>query len=545
MDFVTFPISLAFGAVARLHVVRRNNAHRAWRQAVFFLSAPLRPSGVGVVLLQPNTPQRCDGRRLKQTRQSRGGLQSVEQGVSIKPDLNGQPCARAFFFRKAVFVKPSLIAFRPIAPLGFQASPHPIRRNRGDGIERVLKAPSDVLKVIERTDGSQNMRRVGTLPPTRLEPFAFAADLDQLFKKQGFGLPLKQPRAELTQDRIVKARRVERQGERVFPINAAAHGVEISRWYARRYGVEIDPETEAIATIGAKEGFSHLVMALVEPGDKVIVPDPSYPIHSFAATIASCELIKLPISQDLEGGPEAMMDALRRLDYPRSQQPKLLVLSFPHNPTTVCVEEEFFEEAVAIARERGYLIIHDLAYADLTFDGYKAPSILQAPGAKDVAVEMFSMSKSYSMAGWRVGFCVGNRQAVAALTRIKSYLDYGMFQPIQIAAIIALRDCDYVVPEIVEVYRKRRDALIKGLNSAGWNVPAPKGTMFVWAKIPDQFAKLGSLEFAKLLIEKAGVAVSPGVGFGERGDHYVRFALVENEQRIAQAVRGIRSFLHD
>jgi alanine-synthesizing transaminase len=317
--------------------------------------------------------------------------------------------------------------------------------------------------------------------------------------------------------------------------------VEISRWYARRYGVEIDPETEAIATIGAKEGFSHLVLALVEPGDKVIVPDPSYPIHSFAATIASCELIKLPIIE----GPEATMDAMRRLDYPRSQQPKLLVLSFPHNPTTVCVETEFFEEAVAIARERGYLIIHDLAYADLTFDGYKAPSILQVKGAKDVAVEMFSMSKSYSMPGWRVGFCVGNAQAVAALTRIKSYLDYGMFQPIQIAAIIALRDCDYVVPEIVEVYRKRRDALIKGLNTAGWNVPAPKGTMFVWAKIPDHFAKLGSLEFAKQLIGKAGVAVSPGVGFGERGDHYVRFALVENEQRIAQAVRGIRSFLHD
>ncbi len=329
--------------------------------------------------------------------------------------------------------------------------------------------------------------------------------------------------------------------------------VEIARWYARRYEVEIDPETEAIATIGAKEGFSHLVLALVEPGDKVIVPDPSYPIHSFAATIASCELIKLPIIQNPEGdpeeGPDAMpdviMDALRRLDYPRSEQPKLLVLSFPHNPTTVCVEKEFFEEAVAIARERGYLIIHDLAYAALTFDGYRAPSILQAPGAKDVAVEMFSMSKSYSMAGWRVGFCAGNRQAVAALTRIKSYLDYGMFQPIQIAGIIALRDCDHVVPEIVEVYRKRRDALIKGLSSAGWNVPPPRGTMFVWAKIPEQFAKLGSLEFAKLMLKRAGVAVSPGIGFGERGEGYVRFALVENEQRIAQAVRGIKMFLND
>jgi alanine-synthesizing transaminase len=317
--------------------------------------------------------------------------------------------------------------------------------------------------------------------------------------------------------------------------------VEIARWYARRYEVEIDPETEAIATIGAKEGFSHLVLALVEPGDKVIVPDPSYPIHSFAATIASCELIKLPIIE----GPGAMMEALRRLDYPRSEQPKLLVLSFPHNPTTVCVEKEFFEEAVAIARQRGYLIIHDLAYADLTFDGYKAPSILQAPGAKEVAVEMFSMSKSYSMAGWRVGFCVGNRQAVAALTRIKSYLDYGMFQPIQIAGIIALRDCDHLVPEIVEVYRRRRDALIKGLSAAGWNVPQPAGTMFVWAKIPEQFARLGSLEFAKLMLKRAGVAVSPGIGFGQRGEGYVRFALVENEQRIAQAIRGIRSFLND
>lgn len=317
--------------------------------------------------------------------------------------------------------------------------------------------------------------------------------------------------------------------------------LEISRWYARRYNVDIDPETEAIATIGAKEGFSHLVLALVEPGDKVIVPDPSYPIHSFAATIAGCQLIKLPIND----GPEETLEALRRLEYPRSEQPKLLVLSFPHNPTTATVELPFFEEVIAIARERGYLVVHDLAYADLGFDGHKPPSILQVKGAKDVAVEMFSMSKSYSMAGWRMGFCVGNQQAVYALTRLKSYLDYGMFQPIQIAGIIALRDCDEYVPQIAEVYRKRRDVLIKGLNSAGWNVPSPKGTMFVWAKIPEYFAKLGSLEFAKQLITKAGVAVSPGNGFGDAGEGYVRFALVENEQRIAQAVRGIKSFLTD
>lgn len=316
--------------------------------------------------------------------------------------------------------------------------------------------------------------------------------------------------------------------------------VEISRWYERRYGVEIDPETEAISTIGAKEGFSHLVLALVEPGDRVLVPDPSYPIHSFAATIAGCELIKLPII----GGPDEMLDALRRVEFPRSEQPKLLVLSFPHNPTTVCVDKEFFAEVVELARDRGYLIIHDLAYADLVFDGGKAPSILEIEGAKDVAVEMFSMSKSYSMAGWRVGFCAGNRQAVAALTRLKSYLDYGIFQPIQIASIIALRDCDEYVPGIADVYRRRRDALVRGLAAAGWDVPAPKGTMFVWAKIPERFAAGGSLEFAKQLLAGAQVAVSPGIGFGERGEGYVRFALVENEQRIAQAVRGIKSFLN-
>jgi alanine-synthesizing transaminase len=282
-------------------------------------------------------------------------------------------------------------------------------------------------------------------------------------------------------------------------------------------------------------------MALVEPGTRVIVPDPSYPIHSFAATIAGCELIKLPVDE----GAEKMMDSLRRLEFPRGEQPRLLILSFPHNPTTVTVNLDFFEEAVAIARERGYLIIHDLAYADLVFDGAEAPSILQVPGAKDVAVEMFSMSKSYSMAGWRVGFCAGNPQVIAALTRLKSYLDYGIFQPIQIASIIALRDCDSYVPEIAEVYRKRRDVLIKGLAGAGWEVPSPKGTMFVWAKLPPAFAELGSLEFAKRLITHAGVAVSPGIGFGERGEGYVRFALVENEQRISQAVRGIRSFLND
>ena len=349
------------------------------------------------------------------------------------------------------------------------------------------------------------------------------------------------PTPEPIVDKMVEAARNPRNHRYSASRGIPNLRVEIARWYARRYQVEIDPETEAIATMGAKEGFSHLVLALVEPGTRVIVPDPSYPIHSFAATIAGCELVKLPIDE----GAEGMMDALRRLDYPRGQHPRLLVLSFPHNPTTVCVGKEFFEEAVAIAKERGYLIIHDLAYADLVFDDAQAPSILQVPGAKDVAVEMFSMSKSYSMAGWRVGFCAGNAQVVAALTRLKSYLDYGIFQPIQIASIIALRDCDEYVPQIAEVYRKRRDVLIKGLASAGWEVPSPKGTMFVWAKLPPAHAKMGSLEFAKQLIQRAGVAVSPGNGFGERGEGYIRFALVENDQRIAQALRGIKAFLND
>lgn len=349
------------------------------------------------------------------------------------------------------------------------------------------------------------------------------------------------PTPEPIVDKMVEAARNPRNHRYSASRGIPNLRVEIARWYERRYGVQIDPETEAIATMGAKEGFSHLVMALVEPGTKVIVPDPSYPIHSFAATIAGCELIKLPINE----GPEQMMESLRQLDYPEGQHPRLLILSFPHNPTTVTVNLDFFREAVDIARKRGYLIIHDLAYADLVFDGAEAPSILQVPGAKDVAVEMFSMSKSYSMAGWRVGFCAGNPQVVAALTRLKSYLDYGIFQPIQIASIIALRDCDEYVPEIAEVYRRRRDVLIKGLAAAGWDIPTPKGTMFVWAKLPPAFAHLGSLEFAKQMIARAGVAASPGIGFGERGEGYVRFALVENEQRIAQAVRGIKSFLND
>lgn len=314
----------------------------------------------------------------------------------------------------------------------------------------------------------------------------------------------------------------------------------IANWYARRYGVDIDPETEAVVTIGAKEGLSHLILSLITPGDVVMVPNPTYPIHPYSVILAGGDVRSVPI------GPERNfledLEHAFRQTWPR---PKILIISYPHNPTTAVVDGEFFQKIVDFAKENRILVIHDFAYADLTFDGYQAPSFLQAKGAKDVGVEFFSMSKSYSMAGWRVGFCVGNRHIVYALTRIKSYLDYGIFQPIQIAAIVALNGDQSCVQEIVDTYRSRRDTLIRGLNRIGWEVPSPKGTMFVWARIPEPFRSMGSVEFSKFLIEKAKVAVSPGLGFGEYGDEYVRFALVENEHRINQAVRGIKKALNN
>jgi alanine-synthesizing transaminase len=315
---------------------------------------------------------------------------------------------------------------------------------------------------------------------------------------------------------------------------------EISHWYARRFGVTIDPETEAIATIGAKEGYSHLMLATTKPGDRIIVPAPSYPIHAFAGTIVGCDLIKLPIQE----GSQQFLEALRKLDDKTARSAKVLVLSFPHNPTGAWVEKPFFEEVVSMARERGWFIIHDFAYADLVFDGYRAPSIFEVPGAKDVAVEMFSWSKSYSMAGWRVGFCAGNPQLIFALTRLKSYLDYGMFEPIQVAATFALRECDQEAKEICAVYESRRNALVASFASIGWDIPSPKGTMFAWGKIPAKAAGMGSLEFCKELIRKANVGLAPGIGFGQEGEGYVRFALVESEARIGQAARKIQSFLN-
>jgi alanine-synthesizing transaminase len=311
--------------------------------------------------------------------------------------------------------------------------------------------------------------------------------------------------------------------------------VAITRWYRERYGVELDPESEAIATIGAKEGLAHLALAVLQPGDGVLVPNPTYPIHSYSVVIADGDLRSVPLTPD--GDFFERLEETAKLAWPKA---RLLILSFPHNPTTLCVDTAFFERVVEFAREHRLMVVHDFAYADLHFDGYRPPSFLSVPGAREVGVELFSLTKSYNMAGWRLAFACGNRQMIHALARIKSYLDYGVFQPIQIAGIIALEGDQKCVAEINEVYRKRRDALVDGLNKAGWSVPRPKGTMFVWAPIPDAFRPMGSLEFSKLLIQEAKVAVSPGIGFGEYGEGYVRFALVENVQRIRQALRGLK-----
>ncbi|MFY9586866.1 MAG: aminotransferase class I/II-fold pyridoxal phosphate-dependent enzyme [Actinomycetota bacterium] len=312
----------------------------------------------------------------------------------------------------------------------------------------------------------------------------------------------------------------------------------ICDWYERRYGVTLDPETEAIATIGAKEGISHLAWVLVQPGDTCLVPEPTYPIHSFSVALAGADVHSVQFTQD--GDFFAGLLEAYESTWPR---PRMVLTSFPHNPTTACVDSSFFERLVTFASERDLMVVHDFAYADLSFDGYQPPSFLATPGAKDVGVEIFSLSKSFSMPGWRIAFVLGNPQMIAALTRLKSYLDYGVFQPIQIASIIALNECEAETKVYCDTYRARRDALIDGLARAGWDVPPPKATMFVWAAIPDAFKAMGSLEFAKFLLKEAGVAVSPGVGFGRAGDDHVRFALIENEHRMRQATRGIKKAL--
>ena len=309
----------------------------------------------------------------------------------------------------------------------------------------------------------------------------------------------------------------------------------ITDWYKRNHDVDLDPDSEAIATIGSKEGIAHLAMAITSPGDSVLVPTPTYPIHTYAFILANADVIHVPLGPDIDFF-EALLDAFKS-NWPR---PKAMIINFPHNPTTQVVDIDFFEKVVDFAKEHDLIVIHDFAYGDIVFDGYRAPSFLQVPGAKEVGIEFFSLSKSYNMPGWRVGFAVGNYEIIHALARIKSYQDYGMFQPIQIAATIALngpRDC---VEEIRDTYQRRRDVLCESLNRIGWKVTPPRATMMVWAEIPDRFKKMGSLEFCKLLLDQAKVAVAPGIGFGEGGDHFVRFSLVENEHRIRQAARGIR-----
>ena len=313
---------------------------------------------------------------------------------------------------------------------------------------------------------------------------------------------------------------------------------EIARYYRSSYGVELDPETETIVTVGAKDALSHLLFAVIGPGDAVVSPNPAYPIHQYGVIMAEGHACMLPMPD-----PATFLNRLEHLYNTSSKKPKMILISFPHNPTTHCVDLQFFRDVMSLAQRHGTWVVHDFAYADICFDGYRAPSILQVDGAKELAVEIYSMSKSFNMAGWRVGYCLGNRKLIAALARIKSYLDYGIFQPIQIASIIALRECAKETEKICTSYQKRRDVLVTGLQRAGWPVEAPRGSMFVWAQIPERYRAQGSLEFAKLLMQKALVAVSPGIGFGPLGEGYVRFALVENQHRIRQAAKSIQQFL--
>ena len=313
---------------------------------------------------------------------------------------------------------------------------------------------------------------------------------------------------------------------------------EIVKRYKRKHNVDLDPDKEAIVTMGAKDALAHLLFAVIGPGDVVASPNPAYPIHQYGVIMSEGYAHMLPMPN-----AETFLERLKELYREAQKPPKMLLISFPHNPTTTCVDLAFLTEIVELARKHGTLIVHDFAYADLGFDGYAPPSILQVPGAKEVAVEIFSMSKSYDMAGWRVGYCLGNAKLIAALARIKSYLDYGVFQPIQIASIVALRECDEDTNKIRAMYQKRRDVLVEGLCRAGWPVASPQGTMFLWAPLPERYREGGSLEFSRLLMDKACVAVSPGVGFGPMGEGHVRFALVENEHRIRQATRSIGQFL--
>ena len=383
--------------------------------------------------------------------------------------------------------------------------------------------------------------RIGKLPPyvfaviNEMKARARAAQLDVI--DLGMGNPDGMTPRPVVQ-KLVEAARDKRNHRYSTSRGIPRLREEIAKRYMSNYSVNLDPEREAIVTIGAKDALAHLLFAVIGPGDVVVSPNPAYPIHQYGVIMAEGHAQILPMPD-----PATFLNGLEELYRTSSPKPKLILISFPHNPTTTCVELDFFRELVGMARKHGTMVVHDFAYADLCFDGYKAPSILQVEGAKEVAIEIFSMSKSYNMAGWRVGFCLGNAKMIAALARIKSYLDYGVFQPIQIASIIALRECEEDTRKICAVYQKRRDVLVKGLQAAGWDVPAPRGSMFLWAPLPEKYRENGSLEFSKVLLEEALVAVSPGVGFGPLGEGFVRFALVENEHRIRQATRSIKQFL--
>ena len=388
---------------------------------------------------------------------------------------------------------------------------------------------------------NQNFYRIQKLPPyvfaviNEMKAKARAAGMDVV--DLGMGNP-DGTTPQVVVDKLIEAARNPKNHRYSVSRGIQHLREEIVKRYQRRHGVELNPDTEAIVTMGAKDALAHLLFATIGPGDVVVSPNPAYPIHQYGVIMSEGHAQMLPMPT-----ADVFMGRLQELYKESPKPPKMLLISFPHNPTTTCVDLPFMKEIVDLARAHGTLVVHDFAYADLGFDGYTPPSILQVPGAKDVAVEIFSMSKSYNMAGWRVGFCLGNAKMVAALARIKSYLDYGAFQPVQIAAIVALRDCDEETHKIREVYQKRRDVLVEGLNRAGWPVESPKGSMFLWAPVPDRFKELGSLEFSKLLMEKALVAVSPGMGFGPMGEGFVRFALIENEQRTRQATHSITNFL--
>ncbi len=321
----------------------------------------------------------------------------------------------------------------------------------------------------------------------------------------------------------------------------------ITDWYKRKYGVHLDPETEAVATMGSKEGYVHMVQAITNPGDVAVVPDPAYPIHTHAIIIAGGNVVKMPFSwnEKYELDAEQFFSDLNKAIRESMPKPKFVVVNFPHNPTTVTVDQSFYDRLVALAKKERFYIISDIAYADITFDGYQTPSILATPGAKDVAVESYTLSKSYTMAGWRVGFFVGNPKLIGALQKIKSWFDYGMYTPIQVAATVALNGPQDCIDEVIQKYQKRRDVLLESFANAGWKIDKPQSTMFVWAKLPPQAKHLGSLEFTKQLLTKAEVAVSPGIGFGSGGEGYVRIALIENEKRIRQAARNIKKYLKD